>query len=201
MTVVGLTGQSGAGKTAAGKIFAEHGFRVIDADIAAREVMKKGGECLKETIDHFGTEFLTPDGELDRRKLAEKVFSDKESLSELERITYPHINRRVEHLIEKFRNEGAKLVLLDAPTLFEAGEEKLCDCIAAVTADESVRKERVMLRDGISRESAEKRFKSQRTADFFRKHADYIIDNSGSEAELIKRTKEIINIITETYHE
>ena len=199
MTVVGLTGQSGAGKSEAAGIFAEHGFRIIDADAAAREVMQKGGECLRETTEHFGEEFLLPDGELDRRRLAEKVFSDEKSLRELESITYPHINRKVELLIEKYRSEGAEYVLLDAPTLFEAGEEKLCDCICAVTADKNIRMERIILRDGISPESAEKRFSSQRDTEFFISRADHIIDNSGSHADLIKRTEEIIKRITETY--
>ncbi len=199
MIVVGLTGQSGAGKTAAGKIFAEHGFAVIDADKVAREVMRKGSDCLAETAARFGEEYLLPDGTLDRRKLAGLVFSDKAALNDLERITYPHINRRVEEMIEESRRRGEKYLLLDAPTLFEAGEEKLCSCIAAVVADEAVRRERIIQRDGISAEQVRRRFENQRSTGFFRANSDYIIENGGTEEELAARTEDIIRMITERF--
>ena len=197
MKVIGLTGQSGAGKTTVGKIFADAGFAVINADKIAREVMRKGESCLAETIAAFGEEYLLPDGELDRKRLAETVFSDRKKLDLLESITYPHINKKVNLLIEKFRAEGFGYVLLDAPTLFEAGEDKICDEIIAVISDEKTRIERIIYRDGISVKQASDRFANQHDIEFFKTHADYIIENSGTRSALEERTKAIIGTITE----
>ncbi|MGN0690784.1 MAG: dephospho-CoA kinase [Oscillospiraceae bacterium] len=197
MTVVGLTGQSGSGKTTVSAEFAAAGFMVINADILARQVMEKGQPCLEETAENFGSEILLPDGSLDRRLLGKIVFSDRIRLDELNRICYKYINRLVEQLISEYGRKGEKYVLLDAPTLFEAGEDKLCSVIVSVIADKELRLKRVTERDKISVSDAEERFKSQHDTEFFRSRSDYVIENNGSPAELRNRAEEIIHHIME----
>ena len=196
--VLGLTGPSGSGKSAAARLFAQSGFAVIDADKVAREVMEKGGKCLEETAAHFGREVLLPDGSLDRRKVADIVFSDKSELNALEAITYPHILRRFGELIDEYGTEHEH-ILLDAPTLFEAGADKLCSCVVCVVADEDVRTERIMQRDNLTEEQARSRIGSQRSEEFFREKANYIIENNSTSDVLIQRTRELIRDITERF--
>ncbi|MDE6797294.1 MAG: dephospho-CoA kinase, partial [Ruminococcus sp.] len=88
--VVGLTGQTGAGKSTISAIFREKGFRIIDADIIARQVVERGKPCLSEIVRTFGEEIIDDNGNLYRKKLAEIVFSDKKSLEKLDNITYPY---------------------------------------------------------------------------------------------------------------
>ena len=197
MTVVGLTGQSGSGKTTVSAGFAAAGFMVINADIIARQVMEKGQPCLEETVGHFGREILLPDGSLDRKLLGKIVFSDRKSLDELNGICYKYINRMVEDMISEYGRQGGEYVLLDAPTLFEAGEDKLCDVIVSVTADKELRLKRITERDKISESAADERFSSQHDTDFFRSRSDYIIENNGSVQELKHRAEEIIDHIME----
>ncbi|MGN0696160.1 MAG: dephospho-CoA kinase [Oscillospiraceae bacterium] len=197
MTVVGLTGQSGSGKTAVSAGFAEAGFMVINADMLARQVMEKGQPCLEETVRHFGGEILLPDGSLDRKRLGKIVFSDRIRLDELNEICYKYINRMVEDMISGYADRGEEYVLLDAPTLFEAGEDKLCDVIVSVTADKELRLKRVTERDKISESAAEERFNSQHDLEFFRSRSDYVIENNGSLEELKNRAEDIIKLIME----
>lgn len=197
MTVIGLTGQSGSGKTTVSDIFRSNGYEVINADKVARQVMEKGEKCLAETAEVFGENILDADGSLNRKALAEIVFSDRGKLDRLNAITYPHINKRIEDMLDTYKKSGADKVLLDAPTLFEAGEQGLCTAIVSVVADENIRLERIISRDHISRDAALKRFKSQHTTEFFIQNSHYIIENNGSASELTERTKEVIEKISE----
>lgn len=201
MTVIGLTGQSGSGKTTVSAAFAEAGFMVINADMLARKVMEKGQLCLDETVMHFGREILLPDGSLDRKYLGKIVFSDRKKLDELNGICYKYINRMVEDIISEYGSRGEKYILLDAPTLFEAGEDKLCNVIVSVTADRKLRLKRITERDNISESAAEDRFNSQHDTEFFRSRSDYMIENNGSLEELENRAKEIIEHIMENSNE
>lgn len=178
---IGLTGQSGSGKSTVSRIFAEKGFYVIDADKVSREVVERGQPALDEIANVFGEGYLEADGSLARRKLGSLVFGSREKLNNLESIIYPHIIRKInEHA------RGHENVLVDAPTLFEAGCDKDCDIIIGVTADEDIRLARITERDGISAEEGRKRFSSQHDADFFRQRCDYIIENNGTAEELEK---------------
>jgi len=174
--VFGLTGQTGAGKSTICDFLRERGFPVIDCDRLARDVTFPGGECLTALSDAFGREILTPEGALDRRALRSIVFSDKAQLQRLNGLIFPFIIREIEHRLQSL--EGA--VVLDAPTLFESGADKLCSRVLAVIAGEDVRLGRIMARDGLSREEALARIRSQHDEAFFREHADFLIENNGS---------------------
>lgn len=190
--IVGLTGQSGAGKTCVSAMFAEHGFYVINADEVSREVTRKGTPCLDEIAQHFGQHILLPDGNMDRKAVGNIVFSDRQKLKELEGIIFPYI---IKNIMEKADSHPDRDILLDAPTLFEAGLENICTCTVAVTADREQRLRRIIERDGITAESALKRIDSQRDERFFRERCDHVIDNSTTKEELEMKTKAVIDKI------
>lgn len=193
--VIGLTGQSGAGKTTVSEVFRLNGFAVINCDIVARQVTEPGSECSKELAKHF-PDCFDKAYKLDRQGLANEVFSDKAKLELLDGIVYPHINELIKQRISEL-SEEYQYILLDAPTLFEAGADKLCDIIVAVTADKDARLQRITERDGISKELAEKRFSSQHSEEFFEKKCGYVIRNNGSREKAEKETLEIIKLIKE----
>lgn len=193
--VIGLTGQSGAGKTTVSEFFRLNGFSIINCDIVARQVTETGSECNRELAKHF-PECFSKELKLDRQKLANEVFSDKAKLELLDSIIYPHINRLIKLHIDE-RSEVCQYILLDAPTLFEAGADKLCDVTVSVTADRDIRLQRIIDRDGISKELAEKRFASQHSEEFFERECDYVIRNNGSPENAEKETLEIIRLIKE----
>ena len=197
--ITGLTGQSGGGKSTVSSVFAEHGFEVIDADKVSREVVVRGSPCLKELSEAFGREMILPDGTLDRKRLGEIVFSDRERLRQLDGIMYPYIISRINLKIDSLREWGARFILLDAPTLFEAGADGLCEVIVSVTAREEIRLGRITERDGITEEMAKKRFSSQLSEEFFKAHSDHVIENNGSREELIQKAAEAADKIKEYY--
>ena len=195
-TVAGLTGQSGAGKTTVSDAFKENGFEIINCDLVAREVTQAGSECCKKLAKIFPDCF--DDGfALDRRKLGEIVFSDKAKLQMLNDTIYPFINKLID---KKINAAQSRFILLDAPTLFEAGADKLCSVIVSVVADYDIRLERIIKRDGISKELAKKRFASQHTMEFFREHSSFVIENNGTVNETYRKTCEVIKIIKERYN-
>lgn len=192
-TVVGLTGQSGAGKTTVSKVFEQNGFYVIDCDIIARKAVLPKSECVTELIKDFPQLF---DGrQLDRKKAASLLFSDKKTLEKYNSIIFPHITRLISEEIAFAKRNGYGYILLDAPTLFEAGADSLCKVIVSCIADKSVRLKRIIERDKISAEAAEKRFSAQNTEEFFRLNSDYVIENNGDRETTVKKTEEIIRQI------
>lgn len=192
MKTIGLTGQTGAGKGSFCKILAEYGIPCLDTDKTAREVVEKGTLCLKELCLHFGDCILYPDGTLDRKKLGSIAFSDKDELSALNRITHKYITEKVKEWIISKRSEGCVAAVIDAPQLFESGEDKICDITVALLADYDIRFSRITRRDGISGDYARKRMASQLDEEFFIAKCDHIIRNNGTEEELREKTVEFL---------
>lgn len=195
--VIGLTGQSGSGKTIVARMFSDNGFSVIDCDKVAREVVEPNSIGLKELSAEFGSGIIFPDGSLDRKRLAAVVFSDRSRLNELNRIIYPHILAMIKVHINRLLQHGKRYIILDAPTLFEAGADSMCGRIVAVVAPAELRLKRVMLRDGITEEAALMRFSSQHDSAFFEAHADYIIRNDGSLSVLADEAERLCGILKE----
>lgn len=193
--LVGLTGQTGAGKTTVSNVFAAHGFVVINADQVARDTVQHGSVCLAEIIEAFGTSLLLADGTLDRKRTAKLIFSDAGAKKRYESIIFPHITRAVFQAIDSHAAEGRHRVLLDAPTLFESGLHTACDYVVSVLADESVRLQRIMQRDGITADAAASRMASQHTEDFFCSHADAVLHNQGTVSELIAQAEMLISAL------
>ena len=125
--VLGLTGQTGAGKSTLCQYLQQKGCAVIDADQVARNVVEKGSACIADIVLEFGVEYLTVDGNLNRRKLGESVFTDKAKLKKLNDIMFPYIINNIKDKIAEAKEAADGIILLDAPTLFESGCDKFCD--------------------------------------------------------------------------
>lgn len=178
--IIGLIGMSGAGKTTVSSCFAENGYAVIDCDISAREVTAAGSPALSEIAAELSHKLIRSDGTLDRRATAELIFNDKGKRLTYNRIIYPYITYNVMCKIKAAAGD----VLLDAPTLFDARLEGICDKIVSVCADKDICIDRIMQRDSVSRELAEARLGSQHSIDWYRERSDFCIINNGTSVEL-----------------
>lgn len=179
--ILGLTGQTGAGKTTAGAVAEKSGFYIIDCDKVAREVTAKGCPVLERLADAFGKEIIV-NSELDRAKLAAAAFGSKENTEKLNSIILPYIIAKIEEYISATKSER---ILLDAPTLFESGAHSICSVTVGVTAPVDIRLKRITTRDNISESAALARIKAGKSDEFFKENCDYVIENRGSEAEFI----------------
>lgn len=175
--VVGLTGQTGAGKSTLSHMFAEHGYEVINADAVAREAMETSNLCLSDLVLAFSTEVIHPDATLNREKLAAICFGDKNKLHRLNEITFPYIIEAITHKLEDAVQRGVPMVILDAPTLFESGLDKKCNVVVAVIAKEELRLARIISRDNMTEEAAMRRIKAQNQDDFYISRSDEVIHN------------------------
>lgn len=189
--VIGLTGQTGAGKSTVSKVFVQNGFRLIDADAISRHVVARGSHCLADLQECFTDAILTPNGELDRKVMASIAFSDHRKLEMLNTIMYPYIVGEILRMIHRFSQQNHKLILLDAPTLFESRADDFCDLIISVVAKPELRMQRIMERDHISEKAAQQRMEMQLTEEFFRLHSDTVLENNSSFSELWDAAQEL----------
>lgn len=171
--IIGITGPSGAGKSTVTEYLAcKYGYFVIDADKIARDVTVKGSKALDEIAATFGVSYITNDGELDRRKLGELVFSQKDQLDKLNKITHKYILEKIEFLAKCHNN-----AIIDAPLLFETGLDLICDKIILVLCDTQKRIERIMKRDSLTYKQAEERIKSQKNYEEYISKCQIIIND------------------------
>lgn len=177
MTVYGLTGKTGAGKSTASALLKEKGFYIIDGDVIARHITDKGKPALNELCSFFGDDILFADGTLNRRLLASRAFSSRENTDMLNRITHPKIYDECLEEIKKAEKEGFENALIDAAALLESSCRNLCEKIIVVYAPEEIRLERLLKRDSISREEIQRRMSAQREDEYYFSNADIIIRN------------------------
>lgn len=197
MLKIGLTGSIGTGKSTVSKLLRERGIAVIDADLLAREIVKKGQECLNDLKNVFGNQVLTIDGELDRKKLGQIVFSDDSKLELLNSVTHPHIRRRIKAQMNELESKNNKVIVLDIPLLFEAKMEDLVDIVLVVFAKEEIQIKRIMERDNCTQEEAMRIIKTQISQQDKISKSDYTIDNSGTIEELKEKLNGFLEKIEE----
>lgn len=198
--VIGLTGGIASGKSTVSKILKDLGAIIIDADQISREVTAPGSPGLRKVVQTFGESVLNADGSLNRKKLGEIVFHDKEALETLNSIVHPLVIRRTIDLLEseskKAVEVGAEsIVVVDAALLFEVGAQSLVDQVWLVSLDEKAQVERLMRREGYSREEAICRIKAQMPLEDKIKLADVIIDNSGPVEETEEKVRNLFQKI------
>jgi dephospho-CoA kinase len=200
MKVIGLTGGIASGKSTVSGFLKELGAVIIDADIVGHEVLKPDSRAWGEAVAAFGKEILAPDGNIDRKKLGEIVFSDNEALARLNQIVHPRMYALVKAQIEEYRRKGVGVVVLEAPLLIEvplsmkAGEPSLSDEVDEVwvtVAPESVVLKRLKEKSGMPEEQALARIRSQLPSEERVKQADVVIDTDCRLDELKAKVKEL----------
>lgn len=177
MEIIGITGQTGAGKSTVCQALAAHGFYHIDADAVAKSLYVKGALILDDLCRCFGSQILTADGILNKPALAAAAFRDKKSTARLNEIVHPAVTEKIRATIDEQRAAGVQCLLIDAIALFESGESALCDRTVGVIAPESVRLARITARDGISESDALLRIRAQQDEAFYIAHCDEVIRN------------------------
>jgi dephospho-CoA kinase len=184
MKMIGLTGGIGSGKSAVGEYLCEKGYAVIDADALAREVVAVGSEGLSAVVLRFGKGVLLPDGSLDRKGLAERVFSNAEERAALNDMLHGRIASAMKERVARCRAAGEKVVFLSVPLLIETGLHSAADAVWLVDADEEERVRRVVLRDGLRPEEVRVRIAAQMPSSEKRRYASDTIDNAGTLSDL-----------------
>ncbi|MBP0981690.1 MAG: dephospho-CoA kinase [Oscillospiraceae bacterium] len=199
--VVGLTGQTGAGKSSVSKIMRSQGLAVIDCDEVSREVVDKEKRCLADMALEFSIVILNMDGTLNRKKLASIVFSDKQKLSKLNELIFPYIKEYVRNKIDALEKAGERVVVLDAPTLFESGMESECDFVVSVIAPEVQRQNRIVIRDHLTDTEARNRMASQHNDEFYTSRSQLVIVNDKDEHDLHLKTLELVGALQRVVRE
>jgi dephospho-CoA kinase len=180
MLKVGLTGSIAVGKSFVLSVLAELGCHVIDADKIAREVVEPGTKGLDLVRDRFGEDVLNVDGTLDRSKLAAIVFGDEAKRTKLNSILHPLIIAAQDHLIREWElKDPDGIVIIDAALMIESGGYRRLDKLIVVHCRPEVQLQRLMSRNGLSREAAKQRIRSQIPQEEKKKHADFLLDTSG----------------------
>lgn len=180
MVIVALTGGIGSGKSTVARMFKDEGAYVIDFDYLARVVVEPDKPAWRDIIDYFGPEILSPDRTLNRSALAEIVFSDVESRKALEGLTHPRIFEESDALVKAIkRKDPSSIVIIDFPLLFELSLNKKFGKVILAYVPRAVQLKRIIKRDGLAREEAEKRLNAQISIEEKRCLSDYIINTEG----------------------
>lgn len=199
MRVIGITGQSGSGKGELCKSLTAYGYEHLDTDAVYHELLDTDAALVDELVRAFGADIVT-DGKVNRKILATKVFGakNKRRLKRLNQITHRYVCRVCVARILDAKARDAVGILLDAPLLFEARLDKICDTVVLVVCDTETRVRRIMARDGISEEAARTRIRAQGDPFRYAAYCDLCLVNDGDAANLAAAAEEIHN--TETAH-
>ena len=190
MKIVGITGNSGAGKTTVCNILKEkYAAHIIDADEIARKLSKKGTMYLQSIVEYFGHDIIDNRGELKRKELANLIYENEEKRNGLNELTFNYVVREIKNNINRLKDK--ELIVINAPLLFESNLDQLCDLVIGVIADEESKIERICNRDKIDEEVAKKRLNIQKNNEYIKEKADYIIYNNASIEELEKQIEKI----------
>ncbi|MGI6731324.1 MAG: dephospho-CoA kinase [Anaerovoracaceae bacterium] len=207
MKVIGLTGGIGSGKTTVSDYLISLGYHVLDADKIAREIVEPGSDALIELVSVFGNEILLNDGSLNRKKLGKIVFSDPEKRKLLNKLMHTRILQIIRDKILQFQEDMEdapvvvdslgllprnKVIFIDAPLLYETGLDKEASKVWVVDVDDEARINRIMERDGLSREDVKNRIASQMTRAEKNERADEILDNSGERQALYEQIDQLL---------
>jgi dephospho-CoA kinase len=195
MLIVGLTGGLGTGKSTATSFFKDLGAYVIDWDQLARKVTHPHSQAWKEIVEHFGEGIVNDDLTINRQKLADIVFSDKQKLAKLNQIVHPGVFEEDERITNEIKSHDPDaLIIKDIPLLFEVARHISVDRIVVVTASEETRLRRLEEK-GIIREDARNRMESQLPLEEKIKSADFVIGNDGSPRETRRQVENIYSLL------
>lgn len=191
MKIIGITGNSGSGKSTISKLISKnYEAKIINADKIAKEMTKNNGEYLQAIRQAFGNDVIK-NNELDRKKLADIVFLNRAEKEKLDGLTFEYVVEEIKKELEANQNLDYQYIILDVPLLFESKLDKLCDYTIGVIAPKTEKIKRICKRDKLSKEKALQRLNSQPNDEFFTKNCDTVINNENKE-ETIKMVNEIM---------
>lgn len=190
--ILGLTGGIATGKSIVTGMLRERGIPVIDADQIAREVVEPGKPAYEAIVRHFGKDILLEDGQIDRKGLGEIVFSDESERQKLNAIVHPEVRRVMREEAEAAEANGADIVFMDIPLLFESKLQHMVEKIVVVYAPGDMQLARMMERDELEEEQAQKRLRAQFPIDQKKLEADFLIDNSFSREETERQVEALL---------
>lgn len=193
--IIGLTGGIASGKSTVSEMFRSLGVRVLDADAIAREVVEPGEPALAEIRERFGDDVFDDAGRLDREVLGAIVFEDENARRDLEAITHPRIAERMMQKASRAREAGEPWVLYDAALLVENGLEEAFDALVVVAVERAVQIRRLVQRDALDREEAERRIDAQMPLEKKIEVADWIVDNNGSLDRTRRQVEQLYELI------
>ena len=192
MLKIGLTGGLACGKSFVGEALASYGCYLIRADDLGHEALARGGAAFEPAVAEFGRDILDPAGEIDRRRLAARVFGDAEALARLNRLVHPAVQRREEQLMAEFRaREPQGIAVVEAAILIENGRYKSFDRLILVTCSEEQQVARAIHRGGLDEAEVRARLSRQMPLAEKRKFADFVIDTSGAKQETLRQTRAV----------
>lgn len=194
--VIGLTGQTGAGKSTVADAWRLQGAYIIDADQLARRITQPPSPCLSELAAAFSPAILNADGTLNRSALAGYAFASPEATQRLNAITHPAILALTKQEIEKAAAQGYDVAVIDAPLLYEAGADALCNSIVAVTAPYELRLRRIIERDGITTSDAQRRIAAQQPESFYCREGVTVLDGSAEKSVLQQTAAAYLSSLT-----
>jgi dephospho-CoA kinase len=194
MRVFGLTGNIGTGKSTVARLFEAHGLPVIDADQVARDVVAPGTPGLVEVAARFPG-VLTPQGELDRKALAARVFADAQERTALNAILHPRIGTEVRSRLDRLAARGQGLAIYEAALIVENGLHHGLDGLIVVTAPIEEQVRRLRARDGLTSEEARARIAAQLPAQEKVKAADFVIENTGAPELLRAQVARVVDAL------
>ena len=190
MTVIGITGGIGSGKTAVTDRFERLGITVVDADLAARVVVEPGKPALQAIAAHFGEALILADGSLDRAALRHRVFANENERHWLEQLTHPLIAQEIHRQLTTSRSP---YTILSSPLLLETAQRELADCIVVIDVSEEIQLQRTMQRDDNNEDQVKRIMAAQLPRQKRLDSADFVIDNSGSLADLDSQVAQLHN--------
>ncbi|KAK6741595.1 hypothetical protein RB195_009453 [Necator americanus] len=193
MVIVGLTGGIATGKSSVSEMLQRRGLHIVDADLIARKVVEPGHPAYTKLRKEFGSEFFDANtGALDRTKLGDVVFNDAEKRRKLNSVLHPAIRWEMFLQIVKYILFGSHMIVLDTPLLIESGYHKILGTVIVVWCEDEVQINRLMLRDGLSKEDAAARIAAQLPIKKKMELATILIDNNGSKEELEQKVDALV---------
>lgn len=192
MLLVGLTGSIATGKSTVSEMFRRKGAEIIDADQIAREVVEPGTEGLERIAREFGPGILDDEGKLNRERLGARIFQNPAEREKLNRLLHPLIVDCMRAKTEKIKKEkDPDLLIWDVPLLIEGNLTQWVEAVILVYTPKEIQLERLMKRNALSKEEAEKRILAQMDIEEKKKYADYMIDNRGTLSETERQVDQL----------